>query len=274
MHQLPDQKQPATPPAGRGCLAVEGDLRAGHQRDIPRVLQPTVSIAEEYAYLQFSRLDHKIREIRPLSKSGLPVHRDAVQHSTGHSGALPKMRLKVQSVHQHWMTNPNITVHDLHRLLGMLVFLVLLVQRGTLRLPPVQWGPPQHGARGPGAGPTGSQFLSGCCQRCLVGISSSSTRSSLRHQWDGSDSLSGCVQFGLGSPVRLTLITGTVVSISKIVAHQHSGDAGRHQRWETSYLIWGSRVVLLNCDNVDVGWNYLSMPKLQRLHRWSLGMDK
>ena len=26
-------------------------------------------------------------------------------------------------------------------------------------------GPPQHGARGPGAGPTGSQFLSGFCQR-------------------------------------------------------------------------------------------------------------
>ena len=24
----------------------------------------------------------------------------------------------------------------------------------------------------------------------------------------------------------------------------------------------------------SVGWNYLSIPKLQRLHRWSLGMDK
>ena len=69
-------------------------------------------------------------------------------------------------------------------------------------------------ARGPGAGPTGSQFLSGCCQRCLVGISNSSTRSSLRHKRDGNDSLSRCVQFGLGSPVRLTLDTGTVVSIS------------------------------------------------------------
>ena len=43
--------------------------------------------------LQFSRLDHKLREVRSHSKSGLPVHRDAVQHSTGHSGALPKMRL-------------------------------------------------------------------------------------------------------------------------------------------------------------------------------------
>ena len=24
----------------------------------------------------------------------------------------------------------------------------------------------------------------------------------------------------------------------------------------------------------NMGWNYLSIPKLQRLHRWSLGMDK
>ena len=34
-----------------------------------------------------SRLDHKLREVRPHSKSGLPVHWDAVQHSTIHSGA-------------------------------------------------------------------------------------------------------------------------------------------------------------------------------------------
>ena len=66
----------------------------------------------------------------------------------------------------------------------------------------------------------------------LVGISSSPARSTPRHQGDGSDSLHGCVQFGLGSPVRLTLHTGTVVSISKIVAHQRSGDAGRHQHCE------------------------------------------
>ena len=54
----------------------------------------------------------------------------------------------------------------------------------------------------------------------LVGISSSPTRSSPCHQGDGSDPLHGCVQCGLGSTVRLTLDTGTVVSISKIVAHQ------------------------------------------------------
>ena len=65
-----------------------------------------------------------------------------------------------------------------------------------------------------------------------VGISSSPARSTPRHQGDRSDSLHRCAQFGLGSPVRLTLDTGTVVSISNIVAHQRSGDAGRHQRCE------------------------------------------
>ena len=37
----------------------------------------------------------------------------------------------------------------------------------------------------------------------------------------------------VGRPVRVTLDTGTVVSISKIMAHQCSGDAGRHQRHES-----------------------------------------
>ena len=34
-----------------------------------------------------SRLDHQLREVRPHTKSRLPVHWDAVQHSTFHSGA-------------------------------------------------------------------------------------------------------------------------------------------------------------------------------------------
>ena len=66
----------------------------------------------------------------------------------------------------------------------------------------------------------------------MVVISSSPARSTPRHQGDGSTSFHGCVQFRLGSPVRLTLDTGTVVSISTIVAHKCSGDAGRHLRCE------------------------------------------
>ena len=52
---------------------------------------------------------------------------------------LPKMRLKIQSIHQHWLTNPVITARDLHRFLGMVVFMATLVPRGRLRLRPVQW---------------------------------------------------------------------------------------------------------------------------------------
>ena len=52
---------------------------------------------------------------------------------------LLKMHLKVQSVHQNWMTNPNITACDLHRLLGVLVFMASLAQQGRLRLCPVKW---------------------------------------------------------------------------------------------------------------------------------------
>ena len=42
VHQLPDQKQPAGPPASRRYLAAQGSHRAGHQRDIPRELQLVV----------------------------------------------------------------------------------------------------------------------------------------------------------------------------------------------------------------------------------------
>ena len=215
MHHLPDQKQRAGPPASLGCLADEGSHRAGHQRDILRLLQPVVHgpqedrrsatcdrslhsqppyvsstledgdarvrpfshqksgvdgivshtrclpscsdapgrpqvttfrgqqesvhlssiwagdfctrvhkvatacrsavkaarceatrllrrLADQSRYSEtgqtarpdnhqgapVSRLDHQLREVRPHSKSRLPVHRDAVQHSTIRSGAL------------------------------------------------------------------------------------------------------------------------------------------------------------------------------------------
>ena len=85
-----------------------------------------------------------------------------------------------------------------------------------------------------------------------VGISSSPARSFPHYQRDGSDFLHGCVQFELGSPVRLTLDTGTVVSISKIVAHQRSGDAGHHQRCErlpTSSEVSGGLLDVRQCSD-------------------------
>ena len=42
MHHFPDQEQPSELPASRRCLADEGSHRGGHQRDIPRILQPVV----------------------------------------------------------------------------------------------------------------------------------------------------------------------------------------------------------------------------------------
>ena len=146
---------------------------------------------------------------------------------------LPKMRLKAQSVHQHWMTDPNITARDLHRLLGMLVFMASLVRRGWLRL---RFGPmvgrhsmvPEDREL---VRPDSSSTV-GSVRDGMVVISSSPARSTPRHQGDGSNSLHGCVQFELGSPVRLTLDTRTVVSISTIVAHKRSNDAGRQLRCE------------------------------------------
>ena len=66
----------------------------------------------------------------------------------------------------------------------------------------------------------------------MVVIPSSPARSTPRHQGDRSNSLHRCVQFGLGSPVRLTLDTGTVVSISRIM------QAVIYAVWD---LIWGPK---------------------------------
>ena len=67
----------------------------------------------------------------------------------------------------------------------------------------------------------------------LVVISCSLARSTPRLEGNGSHSLHGCIQLGLGNPVRVTLDTGTVVCISKVVTHKRFGDTGRHQRRET-----------------------------------------
>ena len=45
-----------------------------------------IACPDDHQCVPVSRLDHQLQEVRPNSKSGLPVHRDAVQHSTVHSG--------------------------------------------------------------------------------------------------------------------------------------------------------------------------------------------
>ena len=85
---------------------------------------------DDHHSIPAARMDHQFREVGPNTQPGLPIPWNAVQHST----PLLKMCLKIQSVHQHWMTNPVITARDLHRLLGMVVLMATLVRRGRLRL--------------------------------------------------------------------------------------------------------------------------------------------
>ena len=176
-----------------------------------------------------SRMDHQLREVRPHTKSRLPVHRDAVQHSTFHSGApaenaskgpVSSSTLDGQSEHncqRSAQTSRHARVHGL---------------AGSERTAPSSSSPmvgrysmvPEDRDL---VRPDSSSTV-GSVRGGLVVIPSSPARSTPRRQGDGSNSLHRCVQFRLGSPVRLTLDTGTVVSISKIVPHKRSRDADCH----------------------------------------------
>ena len=145
---------------------------------------------------------------------------------------LPKMRVKVQSVHQHWMANPNITARDLHRLLGMLVFMASLVRRGRLRLRPVQWWAATAWCQRTGNWSDRIQVPQWVLSEVAWWSSPAVLQGLPLAARETEVTLHRCVQFGLGSPVRLTLDTGTVVSISKIVSHKRSRDAGCHLCYE------------------------------------------
>ena len=175
------------------------------------------------------RMDHQLREVRPHTKSRLPVHWDAVQHSTLHSGApaenaskgpVSSSTLDGQSEHncqRSAQTSRHTGVHGL---------------AGSMRTAPSSSSPtvgrysmvPEDGEL---VRPDSSSTV-GSVRGGMVVIPSSPARSTPRRQGDGSYSLHRCVQFGLGSPVRLTLDTGTVVSITMIVPHKRSRDAGCH----------------------------------------------
>ena len=107
-----------------------------------------------------------------------------------------------------------------------------LVRHGRLRLWPVQWWAASTWCQKTGNWTGDHSSPVGSARSGLVSISSSPARSSPRHTGNGSHALHRCVQLGMGSPTRLTLDTGTVVSISKIVAHKRFWDAGRHQHSE------------------------------------------
>ena len=178
-HQFPDQEQPTRPSASRRCLADEGSHRTCHQREVPGFLQSVVSGTQEDRRSatcdrpvhsqpshggstlqdgdarvgpishQKSGVGGVDRHTRCLSscadasscpqvsafrgqQEGVPVHLSSVwtgNFSTGVHQAAETRRLSVEAAR----------CEDLHRLLGMLVFMASLVRRGRLRLRPVQW---------------------------------------------------------------------------------------------------------------------------------------
>ena len=113
-----------------------------------------------------SWLDHQLREVRSHTKSRLPVHRDAVQHSTFHSGApaenafkgpVSSSALDGQSEHNSQRSAQTSRHAGVHGFAGP-------AKDGSVFVQP-NGGPPKHGARAPGTGPTGFKFHSGFCQR-------------------------------------------------------------------------------------------------------------
>ena len=94
-------------------------------------------------------------------------------------------------------------------------------------------------------------------------VSSSPAGSTSRLLINGSDSLHRCVQFRLGSPVRVTLDTGTVVSFSKIISHQCSRDAVRaflpHLRSRVVRLMCNNAVAVAYIKNEGSIWSYTLM---------------
>ena len=190
-----------------------------------------------------SWLDHQLREVRSHTKSRLPVHRDAVHHSTFHSGAptedvskgpVSSSALDDQSEHhgqRFTQTSRHAGVHGF---------------AGPARMAPSLSSPivdrysmvPEDREL---VRPNSSSAV-GSVRGGMVVIPSSPARSTPCHQGDGSNSLHRCVQLG---PVWLTLDTGTAVSISTIVPHKRSGDAGRHlccERLPTSSEVPGGSI--------------------------------
>ena len=75
-------------------------------------------------------MDHQFREVRPNTQPGLPVSGNALQHLTVHSGA-PAENVSQGPVSSSTLdAQPVITARDLHRLLGVVVFMATLVRRG------------------------------------------------------------------------------------------------------------------------------------------------
>ena len=189
-----------------------------------------------------TRMGCQLREVRPNTKPGLPVSGNAFQHSTVYSGApaenasqglVNSSALDEQS-HHHSKRSTQVAGHGgVHGNAGVSWQVKTLtnpvVGRHSLVSEDWKLDRKDHSSS------------VGLARSGLVGITCSPARSSSRHSGNGSHIVHRCVQLWLGSPTRLTLDSGTVVSVSKIIAYKHSGDAGCNQltQWGASCLIWG-----------------------------------
>ena len=153
-----------------------------------------------------SRLDHQLREFRSNAKSRLPVHKDAVQHLTVHSGAPAEDASQSPVCSSTLDDQPR---HHSRRSSQIAGHGCVYGDTGSTGKTPSSSGPVvgRHSLVLEDRELVWQDHSSsvGSLRGGLVGISSSPTESSPRHQGNGSDSLHGCVQFGLGSPVRLGL---------------------------------------------------------------------
>ena len=116
---------------------------------------------------------------------------------------LPKMCLKVQSVHQHWM--PNLSSQPVI-CTGCWAWWCLWQRWYDVDdyvSHQSSGGPPQHAARGQELDRKDLSSSVGHAGSGMVGISSSPARSSPRHTGNGSHALHRCVRLWLGSPTRL-----------------------------------------------------------------------
>ena len=177
-----------------------------------------------------ARMGYQLREVRPNTKPGHQVSGNAFQHSTVYSGApaenasqgpVSSSALDEQPHHPSTRSTQVAGHGGIHGNAGAL-WQVKTPNNPVLgrhsMVPKDRELDRQDHSSSVGSARSG-----------LVGITSSPARSSPRHSGNGSHAVHRCVHFGLGSPIRLTLDSGTVVNISKIVAYKRSGDAGHHQ---------------------------------------------
>ena len=179
---------------------------------------------DDHLHTPEARMGYQLWEVQPNTKPGLPVSGNTFQHSTVYSGCQGPVSSSAldEQPHHHSKRSTQVAGHGgVHDNDGASWQVKTptnpVVGRHNLVPEDRELDRQDHSSS------VGSE------RSGLVDITCSPARSSSRHSGNWSHALHRCVQLGLGSSTRLTLDSGTVVSIFKIVAYKRSGDAGRHK---------------------------------------------